>query len=125
MSSLFSLLCRTTTTATTEATFECRSPQQQQKYVHTTEHFIDLDDLDLVKLVYGFNRFLLLPKLPIKITLNFKVVKSDSKIIILLLLPKSVTHSVLFLNKYFSIGRRKKSFSAFLLLLLLYLRRRS
>ncbi len=73
--------------------------------VCTIERFTDLDKFDLLIVV--------LPHLPVKITLNHKVVKSDSKIIILLQLSKSVTYSLLFLNQYFSIGRRKKAFSAF------------
>ena len=53
------------------------------------EFITDLDKLNLVILVYGglilgSSRFFLLPQLPQKIQLATKVVKSDSKIIILL-----------------------------------------
>ena len=44
--------------------------------------------------ILGSSQFLLLPKLPHKMTLASKVVKIDSKIVILLCLSKSATHSV-------------------------------
>ena len=45
-------------------------------------------------LVLGSSQFTLLPQLPQKMTLNLKVVKFDSKVVILLCKSKSVTHSV-------------------------------
>jgi len=45
-------------------------------------------------LVLGSSRFLILTQLPLKMTLDLKVVKINSKIIILLHKSKSVTHSV-------------------------------
>jgi hypothetical protein len=50
---------------------------------------MDLDKLNLIKLAYGgkmfgSSRFLLLTRLPVKMTLALKLVKSGSKIIILL-----------------------------------------
>ena len=51
-----------------------------------TECFTDLDKLKFVMVVrfFGSSEFLILPKLPQKTTLASKVVKIDSKIIILL-----------------------------------------
>ena len=61
----------------------------------------DLYKLNLVKLGYGglalgLSQYSILPQLPQKMTLASKVVKSDSKIIILPRWVKSVTHSVEF-----------------------------
>ena len=61
----------------------------------------NLDKFNLVMdggLVLGSSKFLIVPQLPQKILLNSKVVKSDSKIISSLCLPKvlskTLTHSV-------------------------------
>ena len=59
----------------------------------------EFEQLNLVKFGYGgsvldLSQFWLLPKLPQKMTLTLKVVKSDSKIIISLYQSKSVTHFV-------------------------------
>ena len=65
-----------------------------------TVRFKDLDKLNLVKIcnggkVLGSSQFLILPQLPQKTMLASKEVKNNSKIVILLHLSKSVTHSVL------------------------------
>ena len=59
----------------------------------------DLEKLNMVKIEnggsdLGSSQFFLLPKLAQKNILALKVVKSDSKIVILLHKSKSVTHSV-------------------------------
>ena len=58
----------------------------------------DWDKLNLIKIsndskVLGSSQFSLLPQLPHITTLALKVVKNDSKIVILILKSKSVTHS--------------------------------
>jgi len=58
-----------------------------------TERFPDLGNLKFAMVVW-LSQFLLLPQLPQKMTLASKLVKNDSKIVILLPLAKSVTHSV-------------------------------
>jgi hypothetical protein len=47
--------------------------------------------------ILGSSKFTLLSRLPLKLKLNLKVLKSDSKITILLLLSKLLTHSVVIL----------------------------
>ena len=59
----------------------------------------DLDKLNLLKLAYGdlvlgLSQFFLLPQLPQNKTLASKLLKSDSKITILLHWSKYMTHSV-------------------------------
>ena len=58
-----------------------------------TECVTDLDKLNLVKFVLGTSQLSLLLQLPKKVNLASKIVKSDSKIIILLRSSKPVTHS--------------------------------
>ena len=60
---------------------------------------MDLDKRNLVKLGYdgsvlGLKQYMLLALLPQKMMLPSKVVKNDSKMIILLHWSKSLTHSV-------------------------------
>jgi len=61
-----------------------------------TERVTDLGKLNLIMVVLfkAFANYTLLPQLPLKMTLNLKVVKIDSKIINSLHYSKFVTHTV-------------------------------
>jgi hypothetical protein len=55
---------------------------------------MDLDKFADGGLILGSSQLLLLSELPIKMRLDLKVIKIDTKIIISLLLPKPMTHSL-------------------------------